>query len=147
MVRSGVISDELCAVVEPVLPSGEGCRGRPWNDHPQTLEGICWRFRGGSPWRDLPGGFGAWQSVCERHRRWSVDGTHERMFAAVRFACPDIPDGDDMVRLLGVDSTRRRAHQHAAGSPGAKRAESNHKNPSGEPDDHALGRSSGGLTT
>lgn len=108
MVRSGVISDELRAVVEPVLPSGEGCRGCPWNDHRQTLEGICWRFRTGSPWRDLPGEFGAWQSVWERHRRWSMDGTYERMFAAVRSACPDVPDADDTVRLLSVDSTSTR---------------------------------------
>ena len=52
-----------------------------------------------------------------------------------------------MVRLLSVDSTSVRAHQHAAGAPGVKRAASKHKHPSGEPDEHALGRSSGGLTT
>ena len=42
------------------------------------------RFRTGSPWRDLPEPFGAWQSVWERHRRWSTDDTYARMFAAVR---------------------------------------------------------------
>jgi transposase len=31
-------------------------------DHRQTsLEGICWRLRPETPWRDLPGEFGAWQ--------------------------------------------------------------------------------------
>jgi len=51
MLRSGVISDALWAVIEPVLPSGAGRRGRPWHDHRTTLEAIAWRFRTGCPWR------------------------------------------------------------------------------------------------
>ena len=58
--RSGVIGDGSWAVIEPVLPSGAGRRGRPWNDHRKTLEAIAWRFRTGCPWRDLPAQFGAW---------------------------------------------------------------------------------------
>jgi putative transposase len=114
MVRSGVISDELWAVLEPVLPVRGGRRGRPWNDHRLTLEAICWRYRTGSPWRDLPAEFGAWQSIWERHRRWSTDGTYAAMFAAVRAASPD-DEEEDLLRLLSVDSTSIRAHQHAAG--------------------------------
>ena len=63
MVRVNAISDELWAVLESVIRTGGVRRGRPWNDHRLTLEGICWRFRTGSPWRDLPAEFGAWQSV------------------------------------------------------------------------------------
>src|SRR5699024_10059123 len=70
MVRDGVISDELWDVLEPVLPTNVGRRGRPWNDHRRTLEGIVWRFRTGSPWRDLPAEFGPYQSVWQRHRLW-----------------------------------------------------------------------------
>ena len=84
MFRSDVISDDLWAVIEPVLPTNQRRRGRPWNDHRRTLEAIAWRFRTGSPWRDLPEQFGAWQSIWERHRRWSSDGTYAKMFAAVR---------------------------------------------------------------
>jgi len=76
------------------------------------LEAIAWRFRTGSPWRDLPAEFGAWQSVWERHRRWSTDGTYAAMFAAVRAASPD---EEHLLRLLSVDSTSVRAHQHAGG--------------------------------
>jgi putative transposase len=111
--RSDVISDELWAVIAPVLPSGAGRRGRPWNDHRTTLEAIAWRFRTGAPWRDLPADFGAWQSIWERHRRWSIDGTYAKMFAAVRAASP--ADGHRLVELISVDSTSIRAHQHAAG--------------------------------
>ncbi|MGI8558489.1 MAG: transposase [Solirubrobacteraceae bacterium] len=66
----------LWAVIEPVLPSSAGRRGRPWNDHGRTPEGIIWRYRSRAPWRDLPNQFGAWQSVWERHHRWS--GWHLR---------------------------------------------------------------------
>lgn len=114
MVRADVFSDELWAVIAPVLPSGTGRRGRPWNDHRRTLEGIAWRFRTGSPWRDLPECFGKFPSVWERHRRWSTDGTYDRMFAAVRaHAAVDDPA---VAALMSIDSTSIRAHQHAAGA-------------------------------
>jgi putative transposase len=114
MVRCGVISDELWAVVEPVMPNSAGRRGRPWNDHRRTLEGIVWRYRTGSPWRDLPDQFGAWQSVWERHRRWSEDGTYAAMFATVREHAGLAQA--DAAGLLSIDSTSVRAHQHAAGA-------------------------------
>jgi putative transposase len=114
MLRSGVICDALWAVIEPVLPSGTGRRERPWNDHRQTLEAIAWRFRTGSPWRDLPEQFGAWQSVWERHRRWSLDGTYAAMFDAVR-ARAAVADAE-AAGLMSIDSTSIRAHQHAAGA-------------------------------
>lgn len=115
MLRTDVISDELWAVIEPVMPNATGRRGRPWNDHRRTMEAIIWRFRTGSPWRDLPAEFGAWQSVAERHLRWSKDGTYGRVFTAVR-RDPGTSDGVDLERFLSVDSTAVRAHQHAAGA-------------------------------
>lgn len=119
MLRTDVISDQLWAVIEPVLPTNRRRRGRPWNDHRRTLEAIAWRFRTGSPWRDLPDEFGAWQSVWERHRRWSFDGTYAAMFAAVRAEGPG--DDQDLVDLISIDSTSIRAHQHAAGGRPAPR--------------------------
>ncbi|QSE92787.1 transposase [Rhodococcus pseudokoreensis] len=53
-----------------------------------TLERIVWRFRTGSPWNDLSEYFVARQSIWERHRRCSDDGTYRRMFAAARAAAP-----------------------------------------------------------
>lgn len=117
MLRTDVISDDLWALIEPVMPPSAGRPGRPWNDHRRTLEGIIWRFRTGSPWRDLPEHFGAWQSVAERHLRWSKDQTYARMFVAVRngVGASDL-DGVEVAALLSVDSTVVRAHQHAAGA-------------------------------
>jgi len=113
MLRANEVSDELWALLEPVLPAG-GHQGRPWNDHRLTLEGIIWRYRTGSPWRDVPEHFGAWQSVWERHRRWSDDGTYVRMFARVRAAAPE--RDEQLLNLLSIDSTIVRAHQHSAGA-------------------------------
>jgi transposase len=81
------------------------------------LEGIAWRYRTGTPWRDLPVEFGAWQTVWERHFRWSQDGTYQRIFDAVRSAGLLASGGDDgLEQLLSIDSTVVRAHQHAAGA-------------------------------
>lgn len=114
MVRDGVIDDELWHVLETVLPKNAGRRGRPWNDHRRTLEGIIWRFRTGSPWRDLPTEFGPYQSVWQRHRLWSTDGTYEAMVAAVHEHAGLELQGVEAI--LSIDSTSARAHQHAAGA-------------------------------
>jgi transposase len=115
VLRTDVISDELWALIEPAMPNSDGRRGRPWNDHRRTMEAIIWRFRTGSPWRDLPVEFGAWQSLAERHLRWSKDGTYARVFAAIRLD-HGTRVGADLERFLSVDSTVVRAHQHAAGA-------------------------------
>lgn len=113
MARSGVISDDLWAVIGPVLPRGGG-RGRPWRDHRNVLEAISWRYRVGAPWRDLPEEFGPWQTVWKRHFRWSTDGTYDRIFEAVQGVDQEIDA--ELAALLSVDSTSVRVHQHAAGA-------------------------------
>jgi len=113
----GVISDEFWAVVEPLMPSDEGKCGRRFGDHRRILEGIAWRFRTGSPWRDLPAEFGPWQTVWKRHHRWSLDGTYDEIFAHVAVAFGlDAGMVEDIDKLLAVDSTSVRAHQHSAGA-------------------------------
>jgi len=71
MLRSDVVSDELWAVLESGLPADAGRPGRPWNNHRKTLEGVAWRFRTGSPWRDLPPEFGAVLVISDY---WRCDG-------------------------------------------------------------------------
>lgn len=80
--------------------------------------------------------FGSWKGVHNRLRTWAADDT----LARVSTALPAQADAaGDLGWVVAVDSTVVRAHQHAAGA--RQRA------PVGEPDDHALGRSRGGLTT
>lgn len=117
VMRMGVISDEFWAAVESVMPSDEGKRGNRFGDHRLILEGIAWRFRTGSPWRDLPADFGPWQTVWKRHHRWSLDGTYEAMLAQVAAVFGfDAGMAEDLEKLLSVDSTNVRAHQHCAGA-------------------------------
>jgi len=120
MTRVGVISDELWAAVDPLMPSDLGRRGRRFADHRLILEGIAWRFRTGAPWRDLPADFGPWQTVWKRHHRFSFDGTYQRIFDELRQHWADDELDDGMARLLSIDSTVVRAHQHAAGAPAAE---------------------------
>ena len=81
MSRTAVLTDAQWARIEPLMPSSIGQRGRPFRDHRQVVEGIVYRLRTGTAWRDLPEGFGPWQTVWKRHKRFSVDGTWDRIHA------------------------------------------------------------------
>lgn len=97
--------------LEPLLPDRTPRRGGQWRDHREVLEAIAWRYRTGSPWRDLPAEFGPWQSVYDRHVRWSRDGTYDRVFAAAHTAADAAGDLD---WLVAADSSLMRVHQHGA---------------------------------
>ncbi|WP_371627705.1 IS5 family transposase [Streptomyces sp. NBC_01116] len=132
-----VITDAMWDRIKPLMPA-DPVHGRRWADHRRTLEAIVWKYRTGSPWRDLPKELGSFQTGHERLLRWAVDGTWERILAAV----PASADADaDICWTVSVDSTVCRAHQHAA------RARRRGAPDRAEPDDHALGRSRGGLST
>jgi putative transposase len=86
----------------------ERSRGTSGRDNRLFVEGVLWIARTGSPWRDLPAAFGAWNSVFRRFRRWSTKGVWDRIFVAMA----DDPDFEYLI----IDSTIIRAHQHAAGA-------------------------------
>jgi transposase len=111
MSRIAVLSDDRWARIEPLLPSSDGQRGRPFRDHRQVVEGIVYRLRTGVPWRDLPGEFGPWQTVWKRHRRFSGDGTWDKVWTQLLAEADAAGDIDWQV---SVDSTIVRVHQHAA---------------------------------
>jgi hypothetical protein len=79
-----------------------------------VIDGVLFRVRTGVQWRDLPERFGPWMTVYKRHRRWSADGTWERLLERVQTE-RDAVGGIDWD--VSVDSTTARAHQHAAGAP------------------------------
>lgn len=78
-----------------------------------VLNGIVWKFRTGSAWRDVPERYGSWATLHTRFRRWAADGTFERMLRAAQ-AKADAAGAVDW--MVSVDSTIVRAHQHAAGA-------------------------------
>lgn len=106
------LTDEEWARLEPLLPAQTPRRARPWKDHRQVVNGVLWRTRTGSPWRDLPGSYGRWKTVYNRHRRWSADGTWARVLG-------ELQRGSDVAEdrwVVAMDSTVVRVHQHAAGA-------------------------------
>ncbi|MGM9473432.1 transposase [Pseudarthrobacter sp. YS3] len=58
MARFQILTDDQWARVEPLLPSSDGQRGRPFRNHRQVVEGIAYRYRSGIVWRNLPDGGG-----------------------------------------------------------------------------------------
>jgi transposase len=111
MSRTAVISDAGWARIEPLLPSSDGRRGRPFRDHRQVIEGIIFRLRVGLPWRDLPEQFGPWQTVWKRHKRFSTDGTWDKILAQLQ---AEADAAGDIDWVVSVDSTIARVHQHGA---------------------------------
>ena len=50
--RRGDLTDEQWNRIYPYLPVGR--KGRPFDNVRDTVNGILWILRTGSPWRDLP---------------------------------------------------------------------------------------------
>jgi transposase len=78
------LTDAQWAVLEPLLPRGKK-PGRPvtWTKR-QLIDGIRWRVRAGSPWRDVPDRYGPWPSVYGLFRRWQRDGAWRMIVTALQ---------------------------------------------------------------
>ncbi|WP_394356414.1 IS5 family transposase [Spiractinospora alimapuensis] len=135
MVRRHELTDEEWALLAPLMPAHPH-KGKRWADHRKVINAILFRTRTGIPWRDLPERYGPWETAAGRHRRWSLDGTWDRIAERLRI---DAATGEALE--VGIDSTTVRAHHHAAG------ATKKGKRPGTNRTDEALGRSRGGLTT
>ena len=109
------LNDAQWALVAAELPP-QGM-GRPRRDDRVLWNALLWILCAGAAWRDLPARYGPWQTAYERFRRWSADGTFERVLAALRLRL----DADGLLDLDTwlVDSTTVRATKSAAG--GAKK--------------------------
>lgn len=111
--------------------------GRPITTSRRDLvNGVAWRVRVGSPWRDVPEAYGPWPTVYRLFATWQRLGVWALMVKMI-LSLLDTTGRLDWV--VSVDSTTIRVHQAAAG---ARR-----RPVPGEPNDHALGRSRGGWTT
>ncbi len=105
-----VLNDAQWGRVAPLLPGKVGDRGRSGADNRLFLEAVLWIARTGAPWRDLHEGFGCWNSVFRRFRRWAEKGVFERVF--------DTLSGDPDFEYAMIDGTIVRVHQHGAGAKG-----------------------------
>lgn len=107
------LTDWQWARLEPLLPVGkEQGRPRTWTLR-QLIDGIRWRTRAGTPWRDVPERYGPWDRIYDLFRRWQRDGTWKRILEQLQVQA----DVQDLFTWdVSVDSTVCRAHQHAAGA-------------------------------
>lgn len=103
------LRDDQYERVAAMLPGKPGDPGRSAKDNRLFVEAVLWVARTGSPWRDLPRQFGAWNSVYQRFGRWSDKGVWQRVFA-------ELAKDADFEEVF-LDTTIVRAHQHAAGAP------------------------------
>lgn len=108
---------ELTAVqwrlVRPLLPRN-GNKGKQWKAHRRVVNGILWRLKTGTPWRDVPRRYGKWKTIYGRFNRWSKDGTLDRILEALQIRLNEqgLVDWD----LWCVDGTSIRASRAAAGA-------------------------------
>ena len=103
-----VLNDAAWDRIALLIIGRPGQKGSTGRNNRMFVEGVLWIVRTGSPWRDLPEVFGAWNSVFRRFSRWSQKGVWRRILEALS----DDPDFEDLI----VDSTIVRAHRHAAGA-------------------------------
>ena len=105
-----LLSDAQWRRVAPLLPGKPGDPGRSADDNRLFLEAVFWIVRTGAPWRDLHAGFGNWNSVFRRFRRWAKKGVFESLFKALS----DDPDFEYAI----IDGTIVRVHQKGTGARG-----------------------------
>ena len=98
------LTDAEWAIIQPLLPTK--VRGVPRVDDRRVINGILWRFRTGSPWRDVPERYGPRTTLYNRFVRWRAKGIWSRILHAVS----DAYDGD----IVMIDSSCVRVHQHGA---------------------------------
>jgi transposase len=90
--RCHELTDVEWRIIEPLLSNKP--RGVPRVNDRRVLNGILWRFRTGSPWRDIPERYGPSTTCYNRLNRWREAG---RILDAVSATC----DGD----LIMIDSS------------------------------------------
>ena len=105
-----VITDDVWARISPVLCGKSTDCGVTAKNTRLFLEAVLWRVRTGSPWRDLPAGFGNWNRTFIRFRRWANRGGFDRIFECL--------SGDTDFESVMIDGPIVSVHQKASGAKG-----------------------------
>ena len=78
------LSDDEWTYIEPYLPTPKHPDGPECTPLREILNAIFYIVRSGCAWRLLPHDFPPWKTVHHYFRTWRIDGTWERMHAALR---------------------------------------------------------------
>ena len=103
-----VLRDDQWERIAPLVPGKVGDPGRSGANNRRFVEAVLWIVRVGAPWRDLPEGYGNWNSVFQRFRRWAKGGMFKKIFDAL--------SADADFEYVIVDGTIVRVHQHGTGA-------------------------------
>ena len=94
---SNWLSAQQWELIRPVLQRNPRNGGNAGGDHRLFVEAVLCHIRTGTPWRDLPPQFGAWNSIYIRYKRWNDKKIWQRIF-----------------QVLGHDADFRAAHLNDA---------------------------------
>src|ERR671916_922285 len=79
------LSDAEWRCIEPYIITSANRRGRPRiYSLRRVLDAVFYVLRSGCPWRLLPCEFPPWRAVYYWFRKWRIEGTFERLNAALR---------------------------------------------------------------
>lgn len=105
------MTDAEWALIEPFLPVA-ATGPLPTRARAQ-FNGVLWRFRNGTGWRDVPDRYGPWTSIYTRFRAWAVAGVFQALMDGL--IAEAASRGQVGLELVSVDSTIVRAHHESAG--------------------------------
>lgn len=100
-----LLTDELWSKLSPIMQNNR------IYDKPSlrlTVEGILFRLRTGTPWRDLPDDFGDWNTVYKRFNDWSNKKKLMNIFKTL--------SKDPDMEWKFIDGSIVKAHQHSTGA-------------------------------
>ncbi|MFD4549506.1 transposase [Streptomyces sp. NPDC058466] len=79
----------------------------------ERFNGILWRFRTGSGWRDVPERYESWSTLYDRFNAWSKAGVFQGLMDTL--IAEAASRGQVGLELVSVDSTIVRAHVSRSG--------------------------------
>jgi len=68
-------------ILEQFLPQSRTCNSII--SRHKIVNAIFYQLKNGCQWRDLPADFPNWQTVYSQFRRWQLDGTWQKILAAL----------------------------------------------------------------
>ena len=77
------LTDQQWNVILPLLPPVRRGRGRPALDFRRFLDGIFWKIRTGSTWRDIPSCYPSHQTCYRWYAQWKSSGLLEKILSSL----------------------------------------------------------------
>jgi transposase len=116
-----VLTDAQSAKMAPHCLGKPGDPGRSGSDNRRFVEAVLRIAPTGSPWRDLPAGFGKWNPVLKSFRDWVKADVFQRVSDAV--------SDEPAMGYAMVDATTVKVHRHGQGKTTARPAPSKSSRP------------------